>query len=103
MTKIKNYTVIKNAKELTEMLGLDPEEAIHMEFRANIIGKIINATKLLGLTHHQIAKKTGASRTRITAILNGHAKGMSTDLLLRILYALGYKAKVSFTPYKLAA
>ena len=36
------------------------------------------------------------SRTRVTAIMNRKTKNISTDLLLRVLYALGYTAKISF-------
>jgi hypothetical protein len=36
------------------------------------------------------------SRTRVTAIMNRNTKNISTDLLLRVLYALGYTAKISF-------
>ena len=36
------------------------------------------------------------SRTRVTAILNRNTKAVSTDLLLRILYSLGYTAKITF-------
>jgi len=34
--------------------------------------------------------------TRITAIMNRNTKDISTDLLLRVLYALGYTAKITF-------
>jgi hypothetical protein len=32
----------------------------------------------------------------VTAILNRNTKDVSTDLLLRVLYTLGYVAKVTF-------
>jgi hypothetical protein len=35
------------------------------------------------------------SRTRVTAIMNRNTKDISTDLLLRVLYALGYTAKIT--------
>jgi hypothetical protein len=34
----------------------------------------------------------------VTAILNRNTKDVSTYLLLRVLYALGYTAKVTFQP-----
>jgi hypothetical protein len=36
------------------------------------------------------------SRTRLTAIMNRNTKDISTDLLLRVLYSLGYTAKIKF-------
>lgn len=98
----KTYTA-RNARELADVLGLDPADAIEMEFRAKLNKKIVEAVKSQKLTHAEVAKRSKASRTRITAILNGNTSGMSTDLLLRILHSLGYRAKVSFSHIRLAA
>ena len=101
--KVKVHTA-RNVKDLTEMLGLDPADAIEIEFRAKLNKKIIDAVRSQKLTHAEVAKRSKASRTRVTAILNGNTSGMSTDLLLRILYSLGYRTKVSFArTTKLAA
>jgi transcriptional regulator with XRE-family HTH domain len=43
------------------------------------------------LTHMEIARRSGTSRTRVTAILNDDLEHVSTDLLIRILAALGYR------------
>jgi plasmid maintenance system antidote protein VapI len=43
-----------------------------------------------------VARLAHTSRTRVTAILNRNTKDVSTDLLLRVLYALGYTAKITF-------
>jgi len=40
--------------------------------------------------------RSKTSRSRVTAIMNRNTKDISTDLLLRVLYALGYTAKVTF-------
>lgn len=47
------------------------------------------------LTHMEIARRSGTSRTRVTAILNDDLEHVSTDLLIRILAALGYRVKGS--------
>jgi plasmid maintenance system antidote protein VapI len=49
------------------------------------------------LTHAQVAKLAGTSRTRVTALLNRNTKDISSDLMLRILGALGYKAHLKFS------
>ena len=95
--------IAKNATELAALLGLDPEDGIEMDFRAQLNIKILSVVKKQNLTHIAVAKKAKASRTRITAILNGNTSGVSTDMLLRILYALGYKTKATFSPNRLAA
>jgi len=102
-SKVKAYTA-SNAKELAEILDLDPADAIEMEFRAKLNKKIIDAVKSEKLTHADVAKRSKSSRTRVTAILNGKTSGISTDFLLRILFSLGYTTKLSFArKSKLAA
>ena len=95
--------VAKNSFELCDILDLSPQDAIEMEFRAKLKDKIKDVVKRRKLTHEQAAKLSGTSRTKVTAILNGNTSGVSSDLLLRILYSLGYQTKVTFAPVKIAA
>ena len=103
MKKNKVSVTARSALEIAEVLGLDKEDAIAMEFRAKLNKKIVDLVKSKSLTHAEVAKKARASRTRITAILNGHTLGVSTDFLLRILYSLGCKTTPAFSSTKLAA
>lgn len=98
--KNRKYPSAKTAGQLAKLLGLGHEDAIDIEFRRNLNDKIISIVTQKNLTHTQVAKLAKASRTRVTAILNRNTHGISTDLLLRILAALGYRAKLSFSPIK---
>lgn len=60
-------------------------------------------TRKCRITHAEIAKRSGTSRTRVTAILNDDLEHVSTDLLIRILVSLGYRVKVSVVKCKSAA
>ncbi len=88
--------ITHSANDLAAALGLGPQDAVEMEVRRRLNAKIIEAVAQSGLTHAQAAKKARTSRTRLTAILNGNTQGVSTDLMLRILAALGYTASISF-------
>lgn len=88
--------VTKTAAELAETLGLSPVEGAEIELRSELNSKIIEVVKKKGVTHAQIAKLAGTSRTRMTAIMNRNTKDISTDLMLRVLGALGYTPKVTF-------
>ncbi len=103
MSKKTKHPSARNAAQLAKVLGLSPEDSIEMEFRVQLNVKIVEVVKKKGLTHAEVAKLSKASRTRITAILNGNTSGISTDLLLRILYSLGYRIKASFLPTRIAA
>ncbi|MDH5718805.1 MAG: helix-turn-helix domain-containing protein [Spirochaetia bacterium] len=84
----------KNAYELSSILGLDSNDAAEMEFRADLNSLIIEKYKKSELTHENLAKRAGVSRTRLTALLNNNSFGLSTDFMLRVLTALGYRAKI---------
>ena len=103
MGKPRNSIRTHNAFELAAALGLKEEDAVTMNFRAQLNKKIVDLVKRRGMTHAEVARRAKASRTRITAILNGHTLGVSTDFLLRILYSLGCKTVPTFQSVKLAA
>lgn len=103
MKRRKNIIVIHDASELAATLGLKQEDAVAMEFRARLNRKIVELVRAKRLTHEEVAKAAGASRTRVTAILNGHTRGISTDFLLRILSALGCRTVPVFSLIRSAA
>jgi predicted XRE-type DNA-binding protein len=84
-----------NVGELTA-LGSTPADGAKIELQSDLNTKIAEVVARKGLTHLKVAKLAGTSRTRVTAILNRNTKDISTDLMLRVLYALGYTAKVRF-------
>jgi predicted XRE-type DNA-binding protein len=88
--------VTRSAAELAKALGLTPADGAEIQLRSDLNSKIAEIVHRKGLTHAQVARLARTSRTRITAILNRNTKDVSTDLLLRVLYALGYTAKIRF-------
>lgn len=93
----KSKTIIaRNAAELADALGLSPADGLEIEIRSDLNDKIIEVVEKKGLTHAQVAKLAKTSRTRVTAILNRNTFEISTDLMLRILAALGVHAKLQF-------
>jgi predicted XRE-type DNA-binding protein len=88
--------VARNAAELAKALGLTPSAGAEIELRSHLNSKIAEIVQRKGLTHMQVAKLARTSRTRVTAIMNHNTKDISTDLLLRVIYALGYMAKIRF-------
>jgi predicted XRE-type DNA-binding protein len=91
-----NTVVTRTAADLAKALGLAPVDGAEMELRSDLNSKIVDIVERKGLTHAQVARLARTSRTRVTAILNRNTKDVSTDLLLRVLYALGYTAKIIF-------
>lgn len=88
--------VARNAADLAEVLGLDRAEGIEIAVRSALNTKIIEVVAKKRLTHARVAALAGTSRTRVTAILNRNTRDISTDLMLRVLGALGVSAKITF-------
>jgi predicted XRE-type DNA-binding protein len=94
--KKSRITVTRTAAELAKALGLTPADGAEIALRSDLNSKIVEVVRRKGLTHSQVARLAHTSRTRVTAIMNRNTKDISTDLLLRVLYALGYTAKIRF-------
>ena len=93
-TKAQKSVTVRTAEDLGRALGLSMADTAEIEFRSELtvaLAKIIQAGRL---THADIAKGAGTSRTRVTAIANGNTHGVSTDVLIRVLAATGYRAEV---------
>ena len=103
MKKKSKYPTARTAEELAALLGLSKEDAVEIELRSELNHKIVEVVKKRKLTHVAVAKLAGTSRTRVTALLNGNSKNVSTSLMIRILASLGVKAKLSYSPIRLAA
>ena len=95
--------ITHNALELAEALGLSASDAVEWETHRQSNDKIVAAIQKSGLTHAQVAKAAGTSRLRVTAIVNRNRGQVSTDLMLRILFALGYQPQVRFSRIRRAA
>jgi predicted XRE-type DNA-binding protein len=93
-TKTQKNVTVRTAEELGRALDLSMADTAEIEFRSELtvaLAKIIQAGRL---THADIAKGAGTSRTRVTAIANGNTHGVSTDVLIRVLAATGYRAEI---------
>ena len=88
--------IARNTSELAKALELPDVDRITMELQMDLVEEIVRQTRRNGLTHQGLARVAQTSRPRVTAILNGNLEGVSTDLLLRILTALGVRVSVRF-------
>jgi predicted XRE-type DNA-binding protein len=80
---------------LAEALGLSTAEAKEWQVQHALLKRLKEIVRRQKITHAEIARRSGTSRTRVTAILNDNLEHVSTDLLIRILASLGYWVRVS--------
>lgn len=83
--------VSTNIIELSDMASATPQSDIRCELRDRIV-EIVRRRKL---TQSQVAKLSGTSGVLVGCVLKGNMKNASTDLLIKILEALGYQVGVT--------
>ena len=93
-TKIRKGVTARTAEELGRALGLSAADTAEMEFRSELTVALTKIIQTGRLTHAEIATRAGTSRTRVTAIANGNTQGVSTDVLIRVLAATGYRTEL---------
>jgi predicted XRE-type DNA-binding protein len=94
MSKLKPV-VARTPEELAGALGLPVVAAKEWQVQHVLLKKLKEVAGKQKITHAEIAKRAGTSRTRVTAILNDDLEHVSSDLLIRILASLGYRVRVS--------
>ncbi len=71
-----------------EFLDLTEAEAAYVEFKSTLSGFLRSARERQNLSQEAIARRVGSSQSRI-AKMEAADPGVSIDLLLRSLFALG--------------
>jgi predicted XRE-type DNA-binding protein len=97
MKRNETRLTARNPSELAAILGLSKEDAVEIELRSQLNTKIIEVVQKRQLTHEAVARLSGSSRTRVTALMNRNTHQISTSQMIRILAALGYATKLKFS------
>ena len=94
MPKIKQ-AIASTPEDIADAMGLPRAAAEEWQFQYVLLARLKDIARRQKLTHLEIARRSGTSRTRITSILNNDLEHVSSDLMIRILASLGYRVKVS--------
>ena len=86
----------KETKKLAEDLGLSEVDAYIMELKAKLYAKSSTLIKASKLTHEQIAKQIGTSRSRINRIANYGENNVSMEILIKLIAVLEGKPAIKF-------
>ena len=102
MSKSETLTAT-TADALARALGLSAAESQVWQVQHSLLKRLRRIVNDEALTHAEVAQRAGSSRTRVTSILNGNLDNVSSDLLIRLLAALGYRVRVSVSRVDAAA
>jgi predicted XRE-type DNA-binding protein len=90
--------VARTSEALDDAVGLRGAESTEWRVRYALLKRLRKIVQQNGLTHAEVARRAASSRTRVTTILNGNLDNVSSDLLIRLLGALGYQVRVTVSP-----
>jgi predicted XRE-type DNA-binding protein len=83
-----------SAKRLAGDLGISRSRALEATFKAQLIAGILAEVRRRGLTHVELAERSGLSRTTVTGILSGSLQKVTIDRVLRLVDAAGLEAQL---------
>lgn len=80
--------------ELGKMLGVSPVRGMEAVIKARLIGAVLKVVEQRGITHVELAKRSGLPRSAVTGILSGSLQKVTIDRVLRLIEAVGLVAEV---------
>jgi predicted XRE-type DNA-binding protein len=80
--------------ELAKKLGISPARGMEAVIKAQLITAVIKTTEAKGLTHAEVAKRSGLPRSAVTGILSGSLQKVTIDRVLKLIEAVGLVAEV---------
>lgn len=83
-----------SGKELSKKLGISPARGMEAVIKAKLIDAVLRAAEQQGLTHAELARRSGLSRSVVTGILSGSLQKVTIDRVLRLVEAAELVAEV---------
>jgi len=84
-----------SAAQLAKQLGIPKSRGLEAVLKAQLIAAVVREVGRRGLTHVELATRSGLPRTAVTGILSGSLQKVTIDRVLRLVEAAGLEAKLS--------
>lgn len=79
---------------LARQLGIPKSRGLEAVLKAQLIAAVVREIGFRGLTHMEVAARSGLPRSAVTGILSGSLQKVTIDRVLRLLEAVGLEASV---------
>jgi len=83
-----------SAHRLAAQLGISKSRGLAALLKAQLIAAVRREVDRQHLTHAEVARRSGLSRSAVTGILSGSLQKITIDRVLRLLDAVGLEAEV---------
>ena len=80
-----------SADRLAKLLGIPQSRGLEAVLKAQRIAAVLREVDRRGLTHVELAERSGLPRSAVTGILSGSLREITIDRVLRLLEAPGSK------------
>ena len=86
--------VIKSQENIFEDLGFEPDEAVNLKIRADLILELQRYIKKQNWTQQEAAIFFYETQPRVSNLMNGDIERFSIDKLVQMIVKTGMKVKV---------
>ncbi len=85
---------VTSPARLARQLGITKSRGVEAVLKAQLIAAVVREIDGRGLTHMEVATRSGLPRSSVTGILSGSLQKVTIDRLLRLLDAVGLEASL---------
>jgi predicted XRE-type DNA-binding protein len=78
-----------NAAALSRKLKISKSRSLEAVIKADLISAVLKSAEEQDLTHVEISRRSGLSRSAVTGILSGSLQKVTLDRILRLIEAVG--------------
>jgi predicted XRE-type DNA-binding protein len=83
-----------SASDLAKKLKISKARGLEATLKADLIDAVLETVSEEGITHADIAQKSGLPRSAVTGILSGSLQKVTLDRILRLVEAVGLTAQI---------
>jgi plasmid maintenance system antidote protein VapI len=76
-------------------MGIPRSRALEALLKARLIAAVVHEAYRGGLTHAELARRSGLARSAVTGILSGSLQKVTIDRVLRLVDAAGLEAEIT--------
>jgi predicted XRE-type DNA-binding protein len=81
-------------ESLAKLLGIPGSRSLEAVLKAQLIAAVAREIELRGITHAELATRSGLPRSAVTGILSGSLQKVTIDRVLRLVESAGLVADI---------
>ena len=83
-----------SAASLAKQLAIPKSRALEAMLKAQLIAAVVREIGRRGITHTELATRSGLPRSAVTGILSGSLQKVTIDRVLRLVEAAGLETEI---------